>query len=183
MADQQLHLFGRILLFEALKSNGYHWQDVQADINYDSNRRPHFATIPFDFNISHSGIHVMCAITDTGMVGIDVEKTREVTLTDFTRVMNPDQWQIIFDDPFPTKKFFQYWTIKESVIKADGRGLQMSLPKILIGDHQVTYEDRQWYYREVPLASDYCCAVASEHFIPEIQPEIMDHKQLIQSWL
>lgn len=166
--DQKLHLFGRLLLFYALKDHGYTWEQVQADIVYSHLRRPSFNSIPWDFNISHSGELVLCALTAKGKVGLDVEKIRPVSFSDFKRVMNPSQWQGIRSDTDPPRKFFEYWTIKESVIKADGRGLALGLAELIIGEHKVVHGDHIWYIQLVSPDPQYCCCVASNQPIAHL---------------
>lgn len=82
----------------------------------------------FHFNLSHSGDWVVCAVSNR-LVGIDVEQTKEINLDIAKRFFSREE----YDDLSMKKEeeripyFFDLWTLKESYIKADGRGLAISL--------------------------------------------------------
>ncbi len=181
--DQQLHLSGRLLLLQLLTNKNWGWEHLEAGIGYDENRRPHFHALPGDFNISHSGTKVFCVVSDKQTIGGDIEEIRQVVLTDFKRVMNDNQWFTIHQHQNPLLKFFQYWTIKESVIKADGRGLQMSLPDLLIKDRVVSYHDKFWHYQQTSIGPGYCGAIASNLHLPALDLQHINNKRLMESWL
>ncbi len=83
------------------------------------------------FNISHTDGMVGCAVTLAADVGIDVEsilRTR-VNLAIAERFFAKDEAKTLLDLPSPkqTERFITYWTLKESFIKACGRGLSIPL--------------------------------------------------------
>ena len=182
-ADQQRHILGRLLLFRAFEARGFDWRDVHASISYDRHRRPQLKDIPGDFNISHSGSMIICALTNQGSVGTDVERIRDVKLSEFKRTMNHQQWQTIFDADEPLRKFFQYWAIKESIIKADGRGLQMRLADIFIDRRQAQYEGQQWSYQLLSLGDQYCSAVAGDIPPEGVKVSAVNPPELWNRWL
>ncbi len=82
------------------------------------------------FNLTHSGDLVACVVSKTIACGIDVESMRPVeNLMRLARaVLAPQELEELRSRP-PGERlahFYEYWTLKESYIKA--RGLGLSLP-------------------------------------------------------
>jgi len=81
------------------------------------------------FNLSHSGAWAVC-VTGRLPVGIDVEKIgpieREIAGQFFAQ-QEVAYLQTLPDDEAYLQAFYRFWTLKESYIKADGRGLAMGL--------------------------------------------------------
>lgn len=104
-----------------------------ADLQFPegTNGKP-FATVKGDcvsleFNVSHSGDHGLIALRENHAVGIDIEirrQRRDIELLVST-VMSPTEQAIFasFSDEQRRKFFFDYWTVKEAVLKATGFGL------------------------------------------------------------
>ncbi|KEO78089.1 4'-phosphopantetheinyl transferase superfamily protein [Paenibacillus polymyxa] len=81
------------------------------------------------FNISHSGDWVLCAISNNS-VGIDVEYMKEVNLQIAECFFSTSEYQFILNhhsEEELKKRFYQIWTLKESYVKADGRGLRLPM--------------------------------------------------------
>ncbi|MBC2580402.1 4'-phosphopantetheinyl transferase superfamily protein [Clostridium sp. DJ247] len=80
------------------------------------------------FNISHSGNWVVCAIDDTP-VGVDVETIKEIDLKIAERFFSEYEYNAIVNQPkeLIQNYFYKIWTLKESYIKAEGKGLYIPL--------------------------------------------------------
>ena len=114
------------------------------DIKYNKYGRPYVEN-SLDFNISHSGKYAICAIADNMHIGIDVEELKFVNFDIFNDIMNEKEWELIKDSPNSIRAFFDYWTIKESVIKADGRGMSASISDIHITRKEFAkLESKEW---------------------------------------
>lgn len=85
------------------------------------------------FNISHSGNWVVCAVADE-LVGIDVEFIKNINFEIAKRFFTKDEYSdLIKQNPTNQLKYFYLiWTLKESYIKADGRGLSLPLNSFCI---------------------------------------------------
>lgn len=87
--------------------------------------------LPLRFNLSHTDGLAACAVTAGADVGVDVEATngRVATLEVAGRFFSPaeaaDLRGLEGDDLL--RRFFTYWTLKESYIKARGLGLALPL--------------------------------------------------------
>lgn len=80
------------------------------------------------FNITHSGVYVICAISDK-IVGVDVETIKEIDFGIAKRFFTNAEYENLINkqDREKLERFFELWTLKESYIKADGRGLTLGL--------------------------------------------------------
>ena len=78
------------------------------------------------FNISHSGNRVLCAVHE-GNIGADIERLRPVPQKVFKNICTYAEQQYIGDDPL---RFAEVWTRKEAYVKLDGRGLAYGLQNV-----------------------------------------------------
>lgn len=88
----------------------------------------------FNFNISHSGEYVVCAV-DNKPIGIDVEEIKHIkyeeiaknffATKEFDDILNQDL-------EFQLNRFYEMWTLKESYIKCCGQGLSIPLKSFSI---------------------------------------------------
>lgn len=158
--DRQRSLYGKLLLREGLTRYGY-GPDILSKLTYSAYNRPGLEG-PVDFNISHSGDYIICAVTNRGRVGADVEAVREIPLDNFRRVMTEGQWAEIHAHESPQEVFFRYWAMKESVIKANGKGLSIPLDQLEVVDGTVICEGETWELREVELDKEHFTCIASD---------------------
>jgi 4'-phosphopantetheinyl transferase len=158
--DRQAKALGRLLLVEALKRFGWGCE-VLDHLSYNAFGRP-FLNDRIDFNISHSGDRVVCVATDTARVGIDIEAIRSIDLSDFKGFLTAEEWSVIKRADRPRDKFFDYWTIKESTLKAYGKGLSVPLNEIHICANRSRLYNQTWFISRIPIAIDYRCCVATD---------------------
>lgn len=160
--DRYSHLMGRILLLDFANRSGLGPKFLE-QITYNKYGKP--LSDQLNFSISHSAELVVCVCTPVNLsIGVDVEWKRPVELNDFFNTMDDDQWRRIYSDPeSPLDKFYLYWVIKESVIKADGRGLSIPLTDVLISKNLawVKGNQRPWHIEELTLEQEYALAIAT----------------------
>ncbi len=89
------------------------------------------APLPLRFNISHTKNLITCAVTLTDDIGIDVENISRSNdiLSIAERYFSEQESTELFSlaEPKQPSRFFDYWTLKESYIKAWGLGLAIPL--------------------------------------------------------
>ena len=80
------------------------------------------------YNISHSGKWVVCAF-DNHPIGIDVEVIKPIEMKIAKRFFTESEYNDLMniDEDDRLKYFYKLWTLKESYIKADGKGLTIPL--------------------------------------------------------
>ena len=98
------------------------------------NDKPYAENLSVEFNISHSGDFVVCAVSDRP-VGIDIERVRPIDLKIAKKICTPDEMQYLFghipsedelgitEDREILERFFSLWTQKEAYGKCTGEGL------------------------------------------------------------
>jgi 4'-phosphopantetheinyl transferase len=157
--DRHAHLLGRLLLLEALAELNF--SNALASMQYTSQGKPYFPGGPA-FNISHSGKGVCCVLSGDGSVGIDTEWIRKTDISVFKKLFSSTEWQNILTHTDPLQLFFRYWTIKESVIKAEGKGLAIPLNQIKIKtEHLAVYGQTEWHLTKIGLFEDHCTTLAT----------------------
>lgn len=142
-------MLGRLLLLWGCKKLGIANASLKA-ISFDKNKRP-YLPIGIDFNISHSGKFVVCAISDSERVGVDVECIRNVDIAEFSDYFSETEYAVITQAANPFAQFFHYWTLKEAAIKGDGRGLGVPLSSVTIQGDIVQVEGVNWYAQPIVL--------------------------------
>lgn len=89
-----------------------------------------------DFNLSHSGRAVALAVGRHARLGIDVEDTgaRQPALEVADRLFAADEAAALHALPPADRhrRFFEYWTLKEACLKAQGTGLSTPLDGIRV---------------------------------------------------
>jgi 4'-phosphopantetheinyl transferase len=169
--DRHANLFGKLLLLEGLQQYGFP-PDCLYGLQYNAYARPAISQ-KVDFNISHSGSYVVCALTQGQRIGIDVEQIMPVAWENFSAVMTQQQWKEIHVSDDPLRTFFTYWTIKESVIKADSRGLSLALDNIHIEGNRVQCEGTAWYFRTPHIDTGYSCCLTCDKPVIEY---VLEHR-------
>jgi 4'-phosphopantetheinyl transferase len=152
-------LLGRHLLRRGLADAGF--GGSLSDLQYTAKGRPYLANGPH-FNISHSGNRVVCVLSEGGRIGIDLEKVSDLPFHDFKTQFSDREWDIILNEAKPLASFYHYWTAKESVLKADGRGLNATLAELDVTGRVVRLDNYSWKIEPVTVFCDYACHIAYE---------------------
>lgn len=81
------------------------------------------------FNLSHSGDWVVCGVNYDYTVGIDVEIIKENNLDIAKTFFTNQEYNYILKQPKKkmNEYFYKIWTLKESYVKAEGKGLNIPL--------------------------------------------------------
>lgn len=157
--DCQASILGRLLLekgCELLKLNFN-----QRQVTLDENDKPILESNELNFNISHSGNIVVCAISQTIEIGIDVELIKEIEISDFRGQMTNNEWENVMNSENRKQSFFDYWTEKEAVLKAHGKGLSTPLKSFEIRNAHTILDRKSFYLFKIPLHTGYSCHLAT----------------------
>ena len=112
-----------------------------------------------DFNVSHSGNLVACALSDAGPVGMDIEKIRPVNPDSFRLYLTPAERRWASGDD---RRFFTLWTGKESVVKAHGQGGLHDIRNVELSANRAFFAAREWRLRPLALVPGYQASLAME---------------------
>ncbi len=158
--DAYLCLFGKVLLSKAFQKLGlgdYSLAKVQAP----ALQKPFLPDSNIDFNIAHSGEYVAVAFSQDTTIGLDMEKRNPVDLEDFKSQMTEMEWNALRNTEHSEQAFYDWWTQKEAILKATGKGLSLSLQSIELQANQAVAEGRIWHLQSMDIHPDYSCHVAS----------------------
>jgi 4'-phosphopantetheinyl transferase len=156
--DALASLYGRLLLqygYQQLTGGTLAFEAIQ----YGKAGKPFLANSPIQFNISHSHQMVVCAIADTFPIGIDIEYRKPIDIADFKFQMTEREWTAIHTATDQLKAFYQYWTKKEAVMKATGKGFTLPLQsfEVLPTAPATLLGDIKWYFQRIDSHPDYSC--------------------------
>ncbi|NBD27025.1 4'-phosphopantetheinyl transferase family protein [Paenibacillus glycinis] len=133
------------------------------------------------FNVSHSGNWVVCTI-DSHVVGIDVEHIRPIEMEELAwRFFSKEEYQDMVQKPLERRLeyFYDLWTLKESFVKAEGKGLLIPLNHFTfkIQDNQVSVKhsndeyNHRYFFKRYFIEDDYRMSVCgcTPDFPSEVQ--------------
>jgi 4'-phosphopantetheinyl transferase len=110
----------------------------------------------FSFSISYSGNFAVCAVSTVNQLGVDIEIIKDMNFFELSRYFNDAEWSRIVCSDNPQKSFYHYWTRKESVLKADGRGLYVDLRDVTVDETTGRINDSniQYYFSSLSDLGD-----------------------------
>ena len=155
-------------------------------LSVDALGRPYVEGRPdLDFNISHSGQLSVISLSRESRIGVDVEivVAKENLLEIAKRVFSPEEVGFIQESYSKTERmilFYRLWTLKEALIKADGRGFSLkttsfSLANVIDGGW-VKVEGSSFYLMPLEITDstkaalavkDRACTYSIKKFLPE----------------
>jgi 4'-phosphopantetheinyl transferase len=171
--DRQLFMVAHALLrFGLSEVAGARQWTFAADSYGKPELDPPCGEPPLRFNLSHTNGLAACAIARGRPVGIDVE---EINLKlDFQAIakkaLSAEEQRFMASRPSKeqTTLFFRFWTLKEAMVKAIGRGLSLALddfafsldsPALRIAAH-VDEDPANWQVHELTPTPCHCLALA-----------------------
>jgi 4'-phosphopantetheinyl transferase len=124
------------------------------------------------FNISHSADWVVCAV-DNHPIGIDVETIKPIDFNIAERFFSKAEYLSLINQPEESKLeyFYMLWTLKESYIKAEGKGLSIPLDSfnITIEGHSINVSTKAgnagYYFYQSRLDVDTIYAICTSNDI------------------
>ncbi len=155
--DRYNCLLGKLMVYIGFKMF-YNSELAFENFLKNSYGKPYIKNCSLNFNISHSGNTVVCIFSKQA-VGIDVEEAKDIEYTLFENVFTDKEMKEI--SRLGLFKFYEYWTKKEAVIKAIGKGMSIPLLDIEVKDNHCVYENVKWNIKSLQLNTMHC-AVASK---------------------
>jgi len=149
------------------------------DLTFDKNDwgKPFLASHPdVHFNIAHSGHWVACCI-DTQPAGIDIQKIKKIDINLAKRFFSQKEYEYLMSlHEFRRKPaFFELWALKESYVKALGKGMSIPFRSFTIIDEagniklESENETAEYYFKKFFIDNDYKMTVCT------LNKEIIDN--------
>jgi 4'-phosphopantetheinyl transferase len=162
--DRYNCLFGKLLVYMGsymLGSDSFKFEKIIKD-KYG---KPFMLDSNFNFNISHSGNTVVCVFSKQ-QIGIDIEEINDIDYSLFENVFSSREFAEINSQGLD--KFYEFWTKKESVIKAIGKGMTIPLTEIDVVKSHTTYDGDTWYTKSFKIDNKYC-SITAKHDLIRVQ--------------
>ena len=150
--DSYNYILGRLMLKQGLLDLGFDEKKLE-EVKYNNFQKPFLKGV--SFSISHSKNMVLCAISKESKVGVDIEVDGKMKMNDLRSFFTEKEWEDIMGTKDRKKRLYQYWTRKESILKAIGTGLA-KLEDIHLLDEKRGFHKSQnnlWYFHELDLGS------------------------------
>lgn len=156
-----------------------------SDIRFGTNQygKPHLIGMPdFSFNLAHSGEWLALIWSRKNQaLGVDVEAVKPIDFGIAERFFTAEEQAYIMskDGSERLDAFFTLWTLKESYIKARGKGLSIPLDSFTLlhraGNLWYTPEDKSVSFIGRKWGGEYCVAACTELEPP---PDYIEKMQL-----
>ena len=164
--DAHAYLYGRLLLKHGMRLLGFNHPLEQMKMTKYG--KPYFPESTFSFNISHSEEYIVCVISsdEKEHLGIDIEKIKPLELKVFDSIWSPQEKKELDG----VNKFYTYWTRKEAIVKADGRGMHIPFDLIDTTESTVKLDGDNYYLSKVDIDEEYIMHIASLTHIEKMDP-------------
>jgi len=124
------------------------------------------------FSLSHSGDYAICSVGD-GPLGNDIEQIKAGRLAVADHFFAEEELAWLYDtetDADKNLRMFRLWTMKESFIKATGRGMSLPLREFAIHVDEASgrarvrhsFDGNYYFLREYQEIGGYCTAVCCQ---------------------
>lgn len=138
-------------------------KEKNQQIEYSTHHKP-FVKGGKEFNLSHSGDYVLLAVGDCS-VGIDIEKHSSIDFINIARfICTEEELSALKQSSTLQTDFYKYWTLKESYMKATGKGFSMS-PKSFAFDLTNNLKiniDTEFEFSQINFSKDYTVSVCAK---------------------
>lgn len=187
--DQQRSLMGQLMvrMFYAEKHKS-HWTDFEFE--YNEQDKPSLKNYSSEFfNISHSGDWVIAVFSDQE-TGCDIEMAKGDRRKIAERFFTPQEITDLenqSDEEGRIKYFYQLWSLKESYMKAIGKGISMSLSSFSFSKKEKQYildfskYGTDWFFHSDTIEEKYFLSICSKY--PKLDKEIIIHLKDIKKHL
>lgn len=165
--DQQQFIIAHGILRILL---GHYLQTAPESIGFSFNPQLKPALMPahvLQFNLTHSSNMAAFAFNTSGAIGIDIEKIQSEQKMDVAeRYFSEQEVDALkaLPDHERAAMFYRFWSKKEAIIKANGKGLGVPLASFSVSTttdpEQVSVENDIWSLYSLNLHPDYAAALA-----------------------
>lgn len=150
------------------------------EIERDAYNKPFIVGRKREFNLSYSEDYILFA-TDERAIGVDIECIRPLNdLDDLVKASFSIEEQHVFKAKKREEQldyFYDLWTLKESYIKAIGKGIACDLHSFTLSENSLQKD--QWYFQRYTSLHPYKIALCAQHpFFPK-EPKTLSASDLI----
>lgn len=154
--DRKLSLYAALLTRYSI-ANTYSIDFRSLRFNTTSTGKPFLESNPdLHFNFSHTRSAILCGVSSSGEVGVDIEKVMEPPYEILSHSFHPAEIQMLSSLPDKEKAafFFTIWTQKEAILKSKGLGITQDLTAL----NTLAYKNQIFTMKE----GSYICSAFAE---------------------
>lgn len=161
----QKRIIGRILLKDMIT---YLQGKFDVELFQIINGKPKYANL--SLSLSYSGNLIVVAGSKKLKLGLDVEEIRPIDFSNFENDLSTEEWNEVKKAFDPYERFYEVWTRKECVAKADGRGLAIEPSAIQTLGKQIFMPDnpQPWNLWSMKIENRYIVSIACNYNNPKI---------------
>lgn len=170
--NQHGSLARKLMLWHGMNEMGANMNDLFECLEFTKSGKPYIIDAPH-FSLANDGAVAVCAISESSVLGIDIERLKPLNLSDYREKMTYLEWREIYSHMIPLRRFYEFWTIKESVLKADGDQENVDIKEIYIQPDIAFLNAQNWYINPIDIEyyGHICFMVASN---PHADIEVID---------
>ncbi|CAH1059013.1 4'-phosphopantetheinyl transferase family protein [Paenibacillus pseudetheri] len=179
------------LLVRTMTCSGLSLLNGQLEFQSNEWGKPYVVGIEhYHYNISHARDWVVCAV-DSEPVGVDVEYITPIDLTIAERFFSLNEADYLASLPTVEQidRFFDFWTLKESYIKAQGKGLSCTLNAFSFRFEenseirlQTTLDHKRCYFRQYPLDPRYKLSLCLHRNDFPVEVKVLSLHELVRQF-
>jgi len=170
LQDKACSIQGWLLLKACLRDRGLKSDDILEDIQFNTFGKPYFkksrlidATLDVHFNFSHSETKVVCAVSKTHDIGVDIEKIAIFDSSLLPAYFSHDEIDFVTQANSPEDAFFSLWTKKEALLKCVGIGItHIELANLEVLNNTIIYQQKPYRFYEIDAGHLYMAHVCIE---------------------
>lgn len=163
----RLSLATGLLLRIALERSGLLFR--LNEIQYEKHGKPYIDAENFYFSLSHSETYAICAYSNNDL-GVDLQKIKPALPKSTQKILSVDEkeYLLTLNEKEHVAFFYRVWSMKESLIKWDGRGLRLPLTELsFIQGKKIVdsliFEKKTLFFTESELLfPDYALCICTE---------------------
>lgn len=179
LKDKLLSLGAYSLLQYALKTK------EKIEFIYGEYKKPYLKDGNLFFSLSHSGDYAVCAVSDCE-IGCDIEKIAPADTAVAERFFSKGENNTLAQSQSESDKndtFYRLWTLKESFLKATGKGLNLNLNEFEVDLDDLSLKQnadkRDFFFYEYGGVKGYKCAVCTAGKCEKVEFLFTDIKDLL----
>lgn len=173
-ADMLRTLYGEVLMrYVMCKRIGVQNHDLQIEKNEYG--KPYLKNHNLQYNISHSGNMVICAISNNE-VGVDIEEIKDMDIEIVKRCYSEKEAAYIIEQQgnVQLREFYRIWTLKEAYVKYLGVGIHKSFDSFSFDEKVVSGSEFRFqengktvYFKQYDLNGYMCSVCHPQNEFPE----------------
>ena len=160
--DKAARIQAWLLLREYIEAQGLNHDTLFANIQFSAQGKPSFdlSEPPFYFNFSYAYDMVICAISHSNDIGVDIEKIMPFDFKALIIYFNAAEQGFIKEALNPAKAFYTLWTKKEAFLKCTGDGITIKdLTSIEVLQNNLVHLHRLYNFYSIDIDNSYAAHI------------------------